>query len=489
LSLAEGFLRLFPASLPYDVRKTLEAQSRDLGIAHPYVGYLHKPFHTGVMSSLDFRAIEHTDGYGFRNAWPWPEQAEIIALGDSFTFGYGAEDNQSWPAILAHTLAPNRVINLGLIGAGTNQYLRVYETFGVKLHPKLILIGAFMENDFWDAEMFDLWLKSGVGGNEMYWKMRGQFEFNSRHPVTSLIGTLRLHSYLFNLVKSARDSWQSNKPVPAWWAPSEFTWRHPLTSLMALIRLRSDVISSGKGAPDSWQSHKPVFYSCADGSRLRLVPGELANAVARSQPGSSDFQLVLDAVVRIHELARSKESHELILFQPSKEEVYLPLLRSDIPDLTSSLRTALEKKGIEYLDLTPALRRRATAGDCLFFGTDGHPNVSGYAAIAETVAAHLKQNAQRYGLVSDDKPPFFDTSPRNISSTPTVVAGFDDAGHLGHRPHPRDVRILRKSNPDKAEITRIAYDKLGAPQHHWRTGRRLHSRTGPRFGPQQLARG
>jgi hypothetical protein len=72
---------------------------------------------------------------------------------------------------------------------------------------------------------------------------------------------------------------------------------------------------------------------------------------------------------------------------------------------------------------------------------------------------------------------------------PTVVAGFDDAGHLGHRPHPRDVRILRKSNPDKAEVTRIAYDKLGAPQHHWRTGRRLHSRTGARFGPQQLARG
>src|SRR5262245_55995888 len=54
LSLAEGFLRLFPASLPYDVRKALEAQSKDLGIAHPYVGYLHQPLHTGVMSSLDF---------------------------------------------------------------------------------------------------------------------------------------------------------------------------------------------------------------------------------------------------------------------------------------------------------------------------------------------------------------------------------------------------------------------------------------------------
>jgi len=362
MALAEGILRLFPGLLSVQRQQIVQAADPDnMGIAHPYIGYLHKPFNTGVMSSGDFRAIQHTDGYGFRNTWPWPTRAEIVALGDSFTFGYGVEDDQSWPAILARTLAPNRVINLGLIGAGTNQYLRVYETFGVRLHPKLTLIGAFMENDFWDAEMFDLWLKSGAGGDEMYWKVRGQFEFELswRHPVTDLKGALKLHSYLFNLVKSARDSWASGKPV---------------------------------------------FYSCSHGGRVRLVLSDLENAAARSRPGRSDFQLVLDALVRIHELAKREQSQMLVLFLPSKEEVYLPLLGSDVPDLTSSLDRALEKEGIEYLDLAPALRQRAAAGECLYFGTDGHPNAGGHAAMAEIIAAHIKQNAQKYGLVSYDKP-------------------------------------------------------------------------------------
>ena len=39
------------------------------------------------------------------------------------TFGQGVNDEQAWPAILARAFPTSRIINLGLIGAGPQQYL------------------------------------------------------------------------------------------------------------------------------------------------------------------------------------------------------------------------------------------------------------------------------------------------------------------------------------------------------------------------------
>jgi hypothetical protein len=39
-----------------------------------------------------------------------------------------------------------------------------------QLRPKVVLVGLFIGNDFWDAEMFDLWFKSGAGGSYMIWR-------------------------------------------------------------------------------------------------------------------------------------------------------------------------------------------------------------------------------------------------------------------------------------------------------------------------------
>ena len=65
-------------------------------------------------------------------------------------------------------------MNLGLVGASPEQYFRVYETFGARLQPKLLLVGVYVQNDFWDAGMFDLWLREGVGNNYMVWRNFGR---------------------------------------------------------------------------------------------------------------------------------------------------------------------------------------------------------------------------------------------------------------------------------------------------------------------------
>ena len=87
-----------------------------------------------------------------------------------------------------------------------------------------------------------------------------------------------------------------------------------------------------------------------------------------------------------------------MVLQPSKEEVYLPLVGPDVPDFSRDLRAAFEERGIDFLDLGPAFRARAAAGESLFFEVDGHPNPRGYALIAQLVLAHLRDNSRKFGL-------------------------------------------------------------------------------------------
>jgi hypothetical protein len=117
-----------------------------------------------------------------------------------------------------------------------------------------------------------------------------------------------------------------------------------------------------------------------------------------AQPESREFQLVLQAYQRLQALTQAQRAHLLIVFLPSKEEVYLPLLGEPAPDFSTPLQQALERLGMATLDLTPAFRRYAAAGERLFFETDGHPNQQGYGLIAQEVLQHLKDKAAEYGL-------------------------------------------------------------------------------------------
>ena len=105
-----------------------------------------------------------TDAHGFRNQSPWPERADIVVLAYSMAFGYGVDDDKAWTALMADRLPGARIINLGLIGAAPQQYLRVYERFGQALRPGLVLFCLFPGNDLRDAGRFSQWLQAGLAG-------------------------------------------------------------------------------------------------------------------------------------------------------------------------------------------------------------------------------------------------------------------------------------------------------------------------------------
>jgi lysophospholipase L1-like esterase len=376
MALAEAILRVIPGLLSVELQQIVEARPDNSGIAHPYIGYLHKPNNTFTVAGRDFRAVNHSDGHGFRNAQPWPETAEIVTVGDSMTFGYGVEDDQSWPALVAKNLSPNRLINLGLNGAGPHQYLRVYETFGTRLHPKVLIVGFLVRNDFWDADMFDRWLKSGARVNYMVWRDFGRprsTSLNLNQPIGDLIVSI--------------------------------LWRcHLLASNSRLYNFLHHVRKSLKKYLQGYGLSELKTFQAPEGTQLQLDLGGFMNQAAIAQPGNRAFDITVETLQQLNSIARANGTKVVVILQPSKEEVYLPLMGETNFDADPGrpLRVKLEEVGIPYLNLLPDFRSRAAKGEVLFFEVDGHPNARGYALIAELVVAHLKNNRELTNLLSLD---------------------------------------------------------------------------------------
>ncbi len=72
------------------------------------------------------------------------ERPRLVAVGDSFTFGWGVEAHEAWPARLETRLAeqgrPVELINLGKPGADLVEYLRLLHTNAMPLRPDLVLL-------------------------------------------------------------------------------------------------------------------------------------------------------------------------------------------------------------------------------------------------------------------------------------------------------------------------------------------------------------
>ena len=68
-------------------------------------------------------------------------------LGDSFTYGFGVNDDQTFAQHLEQYLRqrnlPAEVINAGNPGKGTDYELKLFQTMGVQLHPDLTVLCFF----------------------------------------------------------------------------------------------------------------------------------------------------------------------------------------------------------------------------------------------------------------------------------------------------------------------------------------------------------
>jgi lysophospholipase L1-like esterase len=117
--------------------------------ADDVLSFALRPNWSGIQEKFDFSVHVHTNAAGFRAAEGEPapgahgDAQRILVVGDSFAFGWGVEDDQTFAAVLARGLARDHrveVINAGVPGYSTDQYWLFLRERGFALAPDLVLL-------------------------------------------------------------------------------------------------------------------------------------------------------------------------------------------------------------------------------------------------------------------------------------------------------------------------------------------------------------
>lgn len=356
--LGEASLRLFPSLLPEGaaIRLHWAAQVEESPPSpHPYIGFVPRP--EGAAEGEDARAATSRAIWGQRNLEPWPRQADIVVVGDSFSYSQTVDLHEAWTATVDRAIPGSRVITLATIGSGPQQYQRVFETYGASLAPKVVLVGLFLGNDLFDAEMFDRWQSEAP--YEDYRKFRMQGDASSAYVFLRRISD---KSYLAALVRDAIRARNIDQELKG----------------------RTLVLDSGE--------------------RLQLVPRYVDIESARARKGDRGFDATVRSLKAINELASANGTACVVLLFPTKEEVYSSFLQRDLSGLSNAVKDELDALGIPYLDLGAVLREEAEAGRALYHEVDGHPNSLGYGVIAKAIIEYLRANAAKYELVFRESP-------------------------------------------------------------------------------------
>jgi SGNH hydrolase-like domain, acetyltransferase AlgX len=258
-----------------------------------------------------------------------------VAVGDSFTFGMGVEHEQTWVTRLAQLIGCD-IANLGVPGWGPQQYSRVLEKYGLGLHPRITFYG-FFRNDFQDAIEFDHWLHDR---SAKYWAK----SFLQKYSVT------------FNLIRMISAGLRSG--------PEDIILNDVKNNFSATKLTRS------------LQEDRVSFQSA--------------------------WPLVAEAIEQaIHETQRAQATFVLV-YLTAKEEAYWELIKAkqsslagfdDAIDLgRKRILEFCDKRKILCVDLTPALRTRASQGQRLYFARDNHWTEAGNLAVAQEIYQTLLAN-------------------------------------------------------------------------------------------------
>jgi len=275
--------------------------------------------------TVRFKTNLNLKDIGFRGGTlggpPWG-----VAVGDSFTFGQGVEQEETWAALLAKSLK-HEVINFGIPAQGPAQYTRVLKKYALPMHPRVAFYGFYF-NDLDSAARFR--------------------RLQRRFPISRY---LRYYSYVYNLVGQ---SVSAPQPQPA------------------LVKADAGEMSlDAEGLRRTLERQNRTFND-----RWALTSHEIDDGIEASKKAGVTFVL-------FYFPSRWEIYWDLVKKQGNLSDSL------DIDRLRRTVVQYCQTKKILCLDLTPALKREASQGKQLYFPIDGHWNREGNRIVAEAIREFL----------------------------------------------------------------------------------------------------
>lgn len=287
------------------------------------------------------------NGEGFREDLALADipPGSVVALGDSFTEGYGVSLEDTFAKVLERDFETRgsqaRVFNAGHSDTNPNYYYSVWKKYFAD-HPSIetAVVGLALGNDL-IARVTDGWLRTGdnFGGNPLSTRIR-----------IFLAENLVLYNYFNYLVKSNRSAHNFCHALGA------CAYAYP--SDMYLKRI-------------------------AD----RLVPITADRLAEHADAARSKGQRFLVAIIPPREQARDDLWEDVEAYYDGEQ-----LLRFNPNE---AITKALRERCVEVLDLTPSIVAHLRAGgEALYFKFDGHFNPAGHVFMAKAIAERLQSEPE-----------------------------------------------------------------------------------------------
>jgi len=363
-----------------------------------------------------------TNALGFREprlpAAKPPGTVRIVVVGDSFTQGYGVEEDEAYPRRLEAALdarAPeclHEVVNLGVPGSNPRDYVGNLRDPGLAYAPDVVIVGV-MANDVhevWIQEQFGVRFASDLVGEVRRaardptpsWKAAA----HRLWPTLYRVGSARLEA----LQQSALAG-PATPPEPRATASTD-GWRDVLLALAARFDRRAAVesalatMSAAKAAGlarvvmgvvplDSSEAAAPYSDLMA-----LLQPRAPADLVLLPPRYDDAWRRTAAHLRTLAGLARDAGARPVLVFVPAAHQVTAaarPELEAHgyvwddrtLGDTTLSNRVqaVADEERITFVDLLTPLR--AARDDSLYFPDDGHWTPRGHTLAALHIAEAL----------------------------------------------------------------------------------------------------
>ncbi|MEM9553015.1 MAG: GDSL-type esterase/lipase family protein [Acidobacteriota bacterium] len=149
----EGALRLLSGSAPPVDAVSGEDEPFTFFGHHPRLGWDLVPGAVDRHTTGEFDVTIAINAQGLRESrlydlLPAEGHRRVVVIGDSFTFGHGVEEPESWTARLESSWSGVDIVNLAVTGYGTDQQLLRLEQRGLVLAPDLVVLALFEGNVF-----------------------------------------------------------------------------------------------------------------------------------------------------------------------------------------------------------------------------------------------------------------------------------------------------------------------------------------------------